>query len=69
MAPSLLRIVMDKDEILEPSDWDFYADGLFCEWYPRRPIVKNEIDIALKKLFGKDSHKPTKFKRWDFRKK
>jgi len=54
---------------LEPEFWDFHKDGLYCGWYKQKPQVKNCIDIALRKLYGKDSHKPTGAKRSDFRKK
>lgn len=52
-----------EEEFLEPYDHSFEKDGLWLGWVKPKPIVKNEIDIALRKLFGKDSHKPTKFKR------
>jgi hypothetical protein len=60
---------MIKDEYLEPFDHNFERDGLWTDWVKSKPIKKNEIDIALRKLFGKDSHKPTGATRWDFRKK
>lgn len=60
---------MEDNEILEPFDHDFNKDGLWLGWVKPKPIVKNEIDIALRKLYGKDSHKPTGVKRSDFKKK
>lgn len=53
-----VMVMVIVKEVLEPEFWNFEKDGLFCDWFPRKPIVKNEIDTALKKLFGKDWNKP-----------
>lgn len=48
---------MDK---LEPDSWDSDRDGLYCGWYKRRAVKKNEIDRAIKaveKKYGKRADK------------
>jgi hypothetical protein len=55
-------------EDLEPSD-HYDKHGL---WFPKsksKKIKRKCVDLALKKLYGKDWNKPTGAKRSDFKKK
>ena len=64
-----LRDCMEKDEQLEPWDWDFDKEGLFIPYQEKPKLPKNCIDLALKKICGKDWDKPIKIGKNGFGKK
>lgn len=57
---------MEKDEKLEPDNWDFHKEGLYTQWYESKPIIRNEIDTAMKKVLGDTWDKPLYPKRREF---
>jgi len=68
MAPSFFIMKESLEhhilEELEPEHW-YETNGLYI-WGKRRAVKKNEIDVALKKLWGKNSHKPAWKHKKDF---
>ena len=58
-----------KKEEFEPFDWDFNKDGLYVCTTKVVNRPKYCIDLALKKILGKDWDKPTGATRLSFRKK